>query len=57
MKLAVSQPLPLQGARNTRDLGGYPAGNGRTTCSHVFLRGIPLRNWPLPMYRRCWPTG
>ena len=39
MKLAVSQPLPLQGTRNTRDLGGYPAGNGRTTCSHVFLRG------------------
>ena len=44
MKLAVSQPLPLQGARNTRDLGGYPTGNGRTTCSHVFLRGIPLRS-------------
>ena len=29
----MSKPLPLAGARNVRDLGGYPvAGGGRTRC-------------------------
>ena len=38
----VSLPLPLEGADNARDLGGYPAAGGRTTKSGVFLRSDAL---------------
>lgn len=41
---AVSRPLPLEGAANVRDLGGYPiAGNPRhATARGAFLRGDDL---------------
>ncbi len=41
---AVSRPLPLEGAANVRDLGGYPiAGNPRhVTARGAFLRGDDL---------------
>lgn len=38
----VSKPLPLTGAHNVRDLGGYPAEDGKTTKYRVFLRGDSL---------------
>ena len=42
----TSQPLPLKGARNVRDLGGFPfvdeAGTWGTTRAHVFLRSGSL---------------
>lgn len=47
-ELAVhtSQPLPLKGARNVRDLGGFgfidEEGRRGTTASHVFLRSGAL---------------
>ena len=37
----ISKPLPLAGAHNVRDLGGYPA-NGGTTKFKAFLRGDSL---------------
>lgn len=37
----VSRPLLLTGAKNVRDLGGYPTGNG-ATAQGVFLRGDGL---------------
>lgn len=44
MKIDVSQPLALQGALNVRELGGYPARDGRTTRARVFLRGDSTAN-------------
>lgn len=41
---AVSRPLPLQGAYNVRDLGGYPAKNGKLTKHKAFLRADSLAN-------------
>lgn len=38
----VSKPLPLTGAHNVRDLGGYPAEGGKTTKYKAFLRGDSL---------------
>lgn len=38
----VSKPLPLEGAHNVRDLGGYTTKDGKTTKNHVFLRGDSL---------------
>lgn len=38
MKISIDRLLPLEGARNIRDLGGFPAGNG-VTRPNVFLRG------------------
>ena len=35
----VNQPLPLEGARNVRELGGYPTQNSRRTRLGVYLRG------------------
>ncbi len=43
-KIRVSEPLPLDGAKNVRDLGGYPAKDGRMTASRVFLRADGLQN-------------
>lgn len=40
--MQISKPLPLQGAYNVRDLGGYPAANKKTTKHKVFLRGDSL---------------
>lgn len=37
----VSRPLPLTGALNVRDLGGYATPNGKT-ASNMFLRGDGL---------------
>ena len=37
----VSTPLPLEGALNVRDLGGYETDRGKTR-SHVFLRADNL---------------
>ena len=34
----LSAPLRLSGTSNTRDLGGYPAADGRAVQSHQFLR-------------------
>ena len=34
--------LPLDGAFNVRELGGYPTANGGRTCYHRFLRGDSL---------------
>ena len=34
----ANAPLPLAGARNVRDLGGYPAAGGKLTRTHAFLR-------------------
>ncbi|MCC8127645.1 MAG: tyrosine-protein phosphatase [Clostridiales bacterium] len=42
--IRVSQPLPLDGAKNVRDLGGYPAKDGSMTASRVFLRADGLQN-------------
>lgn len=45
-ELCTSQPLPLRGARNVRDLGGYPfvdeRGQHGVTASHVYLRSGAL---------------
>lgn len=38
----VSKPLPLMGAHNVRDLGGYPTEDGKTTKYKAFLRGDSL---------------
>ena len=37
--LWVAKPLKLAGARNVRDLGGYPAEDGGTVQSGRFYRG------------------
>lgn len=34
--------LPLEGAHNVRELGGYPAADGRPLCFHRFLRADSL---------------
>lgn len=38
----TAQPLPLEGSRNTRDLGGYQTADGQTTRFHRFLRSDAL---------------
>ncbi|MBC5648286.1 tyrosine-protein phosphatase [Christensenella tenuis] len=38
----VSKPLPLTGAHNVRDLGGYPTEDGKRTKYKAFLRGDSL---------------
>ena len=38
----VSHLLPLEGASNVRDLGGYETEDGRATCTHMFLRAPAL---------------
>lgn len=40
--LAVSRPLPLQGAKNVRDLGGYIGTGGVATRRGAFLRADSL---------------
>ena len=40
----ISQPLPLTGAYNVRDLGGYPVQEGKTTKYKSFLRADSLAN-------------
>lgn len=42
--MEVSRPLPLSGAHNVRDLGGYPAADGKITKHKVFLRGDSLNS-------------
>ncbi len=39
----VPKPFALQGACNVRELGGYPAEDGRTTKYKAFLRGGNLK--------------
>ena len=39
--IKVSAPLPLKGANNVRDLGGYPCAHG-VTRDHMFLRSDGL---------------
>lgn len=39
--IRVSSPLPLEGAKNVRDLGGYPCARG-ITRNHMFLRSDGL---------------
>lgn len=36
--------LPLNGTVNTRELGGYPTTDGKTTKYHIFLRSDALTN-------------
>lgn len=40
----VSKPLPLEGAFNVRDLGGYKTVDGKTTELYKFLRSDALNN-------------
>lgn len=40
--ITVSAALPLEGAYNVRDLGGYPAAGGQTVRKGQFLRGASL---------------
>lgn len=40
----ISKPLPLSGAKNIRDLGGYQTETGLITKTHAFLRGDALHN-------------
>lgn len=42
--VTVSTPLPLSGARNVRDLGGYSLKDGGTTAQGVFLRADGLHS-------------
>lgn len=42
--LRISQPLALFGAKNVRDLGGYPTGASLVTKKQAFLRGDALHN-------------
>lgn len=41
--IITSHPLPLTGAKNVRDLGGYPTENG-ITAKGIFLRADGLHN-------------
>lgn len=43
MNTIPAKPLPLTGAFNVRDLGGYAAAGGQTTRFHRFLRAAELR--------------
>lgn len=36
--IKVPNPLPLEGTKNTRELGGYPTLDGKRTKEHRFLR-------------------
>lgn len=36
--------LPLEGTKNTRDLGGYPTKDGKVTKFHIFVRSDNLIN-------------
>jgi protein-tyrosine phosphatase len=38
----IAKPLPLNGAKNIRDLGGYTTETGAVTKHHAFLRGDAL---------------
>ncbi|SHJ79704.1 protein-tyrosine phosphatase [Anaerocolumna jejuensis DSM 15929] len=40
----ISIPLPLTGAKNVRDLGGYRTEDGKVTKSHSLLRADALNN-------------
>ena len=42
--VTVSNPLPLSGARNVRDLGGYSLPDGGSTAAGVFLRADGLHS-------------
>ena len=36
--------LPLEGTKNTRDLGGYPTKDNKVTKFHTFIRSDRLTN-------------
>lgn len=42
MAQSANTPLPLNGAKNTRELGGYYTKDGEITKTHVFLRSDEL---------------
>ena len=42
MDIQVNRPFHLQGPSNLRELGGYPARDGKYTKTHVFLRSDAL---------------
>lgn len=44
----ANAPLPLQGTKNTRELGGYPTKDGNRTKTHVFLRSDDLHDLTEP---------
>ena len=44
--LTVDRHLPLDGTRNLRDVGGYPAANGRRTRWRTLLRSDELTTLP-----------
>jgi protein-tyrosine phosphatase len=46
MQTAASRHLPLDGTRNVRDVGGYPAAGGRQTRWRTLLRSDELTNLP-----------
>lgn len=42
MDVQINKPFQLEGPSNLRELGGYPAKDGRFTKTHVFLRSDAL---------------
>lgn len=44
MEIWATDRLPLESARNIREMGGYPAADGRTTRRGLFLRGDGISN-------------
>ncbi len=49
--------LPLDGTRNVRDVGGYPAGHGRQTRWRTLLRSDELTRLPAGSLRRLRELG
>ena len=52
-----SRLLPLDGTRNVRDIGGYPAMDGRTTRWRTLLRADQLDRLPLHAQRELLDLG
>lgn len=42
MEIQINKPFHLEGPSNLRELGGYPARDGKYTKTHVFLRSDAL---------------
>lgn len=59
MSETINRPLPLQGANNVRELGGYRTSDGRRTKEHVFLRadGLDGLTGKDRHYLRRYPVG
>lgn len=53
----LERHLPLDGTRNVRDIGGYPAGTGRRTRWRTLLRSDELTRLPAGSIRRLRELG